>query len=234
MTAAQTPSTALTIGMTTAPRRQPTFERSIASLRETGFNEEVHVFAEPETFATVPKLPRTHLHVNEKKQGCFGNWKTTLLYLLSNTKTPWLMIVQDDAVWAPGAAVVLRTMMLDPRAPQSGFLSPYTSGSRTVVTKDFVDGWNETRAGWQFWGALALCMNRASAEQLTKHSRFVKHWDSKAVDAVVAASMIDMRRPTYVHVPSLVDHIGVTSTIGRDREAAAGRRGYRFGKAKTS
>jgi hypothetical protein len=232
MKAVQAPSAALSIGITTAPRRQPTFEQSIASLRETGFNEEVHVFAEPDTFMTVPSLPRTHVHVNAKKQGCFANWKTTLLYLLSNTKTPWLMIVQDDAVWAPGSADVLRTMMRDSRAPQSGFLSPYTSGSSTVVTKAFVDGWNETRAGWQFWGALALCMSRPAAEQLSKHSRFVKHCDSRAIDAVVAASMIDMGRPSYVHVPSLVDHIGVTSTIGRDREAAAGRRGYRFGKAK--
>jgi hypothetical protein len=171
--------------------------------------------------------------VNEKKLGCFPNWKAALLHLLGRTKTEWIIIVQDDAVWTPGSADVLRAMMRDPRASQSGFLSPYTSNSKTVVSTDFVDGWNETRAGWKFWGALALCMNRTAAEQLSKHSRFVKHWDSRAVDAVVAASMMDMKRPSYVHVPSLVDHIGVTSTIGRDREAPAGRRGYRFPKDKT-
>lgn len=233
MKAVQVPSSSLAIGMTTAPRRQPTFERSIASLRAAGFHEEVHVFAEPETFSNVPVVSRTRVHVNAKKLGCFANWKTTLLYLLANTKTAWVMLLQDDAIWAPGAANVLRTMMCDPRAPKSGFLSAYTSSSHTVVSKNFVDGWNETRAGWLFWGALALCMNREAAEALSKHSRFVKHWDSKALDAVVGASMVDMCRPTYVHVPSLVDHIGVTSTIGRDREAPAGRRGYRFGKAKS-
>jgi hypothetical protein len=41
--------------------------------------------------------------------------------------------------------------------------------------------------------------------------------------------MLDLDRPSYVHVPSLVDHVGDTSTVGHD-DIAGTLRGYRFGE----
>jgi hypothetical protein len=97
-----------------------------------------------------------------------------------------------------------------------------------VVAEDFADGWNECRAGWEFWGALALCMKRVAAEELLRYPRFAKHAGPQQVDAVVAASMLELGRPSFVHLPSLVDHIGSTSTIGNDGDSAWGRRGFHF------
>lgn len=77
-------------------------------------------------------------------------------------------------------------------------------------------------------GLLALCIPRRSAIKLLKHQRFVKHRVNQQVDAVVAASMLDLGRPSYVHVPSLVDHVGETSTLGHDD--AQMPCGYRFGE----
>jgi hypothetical protein len=117
-------------------------------------------------------------------------------------------------------------MLLRQELP-TGFLSPYVTGKD--VPEGFRDGWNECRVGWLFWGALAFGMKRTVAERLLGHPRFAKHQGSQQVDAVVAASMLDLGYPSFVHVPSLVDHIGETSTL-RDDDFAAGLRGYRFGE----
>jgi hypothetical protein len=72
-------------------------------------------------------------------------------------------------------------------------------------------------------------MPRAAAEELLRHPRFADHRGTQQVDAVVSASMLDLGRPIYVHVPSLVDHVGDTSTIGHD-DIAGALRGHRFGE----
>ena len=219
----------LAIAMTTAPRRRPTLSRALTSLREAGFREDVRVFAEPGTFAQLPRLndKRTRVHENSFTRGCFGNWKRALKRLLSRTEARWLLVVQDDAIWSPGAADVLRGEMHARQEVPTGFLSPYVTGKD--VPEECADGWNECRAGWFFWGALALCMKRVAAEELLRHPRFVSHQGTQQVDAVVAASMFDLGLPSFVHVPSLVDHVGETSTL-REDDFAAGLRGYRFGE----
>jgi hypothetical protein len=215
--------------MTAAPRREPTLDRALISLRAAGFHEDVHVFAEPETLGALERsklvtaVARVIVHDNASRRGCFGNWKSALEWLIAHTSASWVMILQDDALWRIGSSEMLYVQMRTRQDPRTGLLSPYTSPA--IVKKDFVDGWNECRAGWDFWGALAFCMKRVAAEELLRHPRFVMHDHPLQVDAVVAASMLDLGRPSFVHVPSLVDHIGDTSTIGR---TGGGRRGYRF------
>jgi hypothetical protein len=221
----------LAIAMTTAPRRRPTLPQALASLRKAGFCEDVHVFAEPDTFVSLPRPNdvRAHVHENLTRRGCFGNWKHALEYLLSRTTAGWVLIVQDDAIWELGAADELLLAMRARQELRTGFLSPYVISKD--VEKGSIDGWNECRAGWLLWGALALCMKRVAAEELLRHRRFRKHRGTQQVDAVVAASMLDLGRPSFVHVPSLVDHIGATSTLGHD-DVASRLRGYRFGEKR--
>jgi hypothetical protein len=213
--------------MTTAPRRVPTFPHALSSLREAGFNGRVDVFAEPGTWDQVPRskdaLAVTHDHA--VTLGCFGNWRRAITYLLAWYEDPWLLVVQDDAIWASGSANKLRAEAAVQRDLRTGFLSPYVTSKD--VPSGSVEGWNECRSGWYFWGALALCIPRDAARELLQHPRFVKHGGSQQVDAVVAASMLDLGRPSYVHVPSLVDHVGETSTLGHD-DVASQLRGYRF------
>ena len=224
----------LALAMTTAPRRQATLDRSLSSLRAAGFGEDVHVFAEPGTLsdsgssALATLDGRMILHENAYGRGCFGNWKGALEWLILQTTASWMLLLQDDAIWQPDSAKELFAQMAVRQDQRTGLISPYTSP--VVVANNFVDGWNECHAGWGFWGALALCMKRVAAEELIQHPRFANHAGDKQVDAVVAASMLDLNRPSFVHVPSLVDHIGATSTIGRDGDSEEGRRGYRFRK----
>lgn len=221
----------LAIAMTTAPRHRPTLHRALLSLRGAGFREDVHLFAEPTTFERLPHPSDelTFVHESVFNRGCFGNWKHALEHLLSRTVARWLLIVQDDAIWSPDAADVLRAHMLARQEARTGFLSPYVTAKD--VPRRFVNGWNECSAGWEFWGALAFCLKRDAAEELLRHPRFVNHQGNQQVDAVVAASMRDLGNPSFVHVPSLVDHIGETSTL-REDDFSAGLSGYRFGRKR--
>ena len=217
----------LAIAMTTAPRPRPTLERTLASLRRAGFDEEVHLFAEPSSSLTGLD-DRVRVHANARCHGCYGNWRQAASYLLTRTSASWLLVLQDDGVWLPDAAAVLRAgLAARGQEDRVGFLSPYVTAKDVGPT--FMDGWNLYQGGWNLWGALALCLRRDAAEDLLRHKRFLGHRDQHGVDAVVAASMIDLGRSSFVHVPSLVDHIGETSTIGHD-DVARGLRGYRFGE----
>ena len=216
--------------MTTAPRREPTLHQALVSLREADFSENVHLFAEPGTFDHLsrPTDPCTIVHDNLVKHGCFGNWSQALRRLLSKTDAPWLLIVQDDAIWLPASAPILRAQLGVCQESRTGFISTYVT-PKDAIEAAFVAGWNECRIGWTFWGALAFCLQREAAVDLLQHPRFAEHRGTQQVDAVVAESMLDLERPSFVHVPSLVDHIGATSSIGND-DIAGSLRGYRFGE----
>lgn len=222
----------LAIAMTIAPRRRPTLHESLASLRGAGFTEDVRLFAEPGTFDHLsrPTDARTIIRDNPSTQGCFHNWRQAITSLLSETDALWLLVVQDDAVWAPGSADILREHMVARQDLRTGFLSPYVT-DKNAIEAAFVDGWNECSIGWTFWGALAFCMKRATAEELLRHPRFAQHQGTQQIDAVVSASMLDLDLPSFVLVPSLVDHIGDTSTVGHD-DVAGTLRGYRFDEGR--
>jgi hypothetical protein len=216
----------LAIAMTTAPRKEPTVKRSIASLRRAGFEETVHVFAEPGSFGHgLPEDPKLEIHMNDVKRGCFQNWKYAVTKMLELSPAPWILIVQDDAIWQRGSADILKSRMAVQQDRRTGFLSLYASSAN--VKGNFQRGWNATDAGWGFWGAVALCLKRVAAEELLQQKHFVAHKGPQQVDAIVAKSMLALKRPCYIHVPSMVDHIGNTSTIGNGG-ISQGRRGYRF------
>lgn len=216
----------LAIAMITAQRPIPTIERAYSSLRAAGFQETVHVIAEPGS--PIPESvagdPRARVLLNQQRQGCFKNWKHACRTLLK-TGTQWILIVEDDAIWQRNAASVLRQQMQVRSNVRTGFISSYLSVRN--LEKSFTDGWNETKAGWGLYGALALCMRRDAAEELLQARRFVNHPGPRQLDSIIGLTMLDLRRPSFVHLPSLVDHIGETSTIGHGGRTP-GRVGYRF------
>jgi hypothetical protein len=226
----------LAIGMTTCKRPDyPYIARSFSDLMKTGLindNRRLQLFAEPEhDFDRVwpPHLrpPWVDCHVAIEKLGCFPNWKRALTWLIANTDADWLMVVQDDVVYR--SDVLARLEAGAEEFQFIGALSPYCSVAMVEPESwDTVEGWGQARFyNNAFWGALTLCFSRSVAEALLAFPRFRAHDHHRKIDVVVGNCLRDMGLPLIVHRPSLCDHIGERSTIGRDRIRgnAWGRRG---------
>jgi hypothetical protein len=113
-----------------------------------------------------------------------------------------------------------------------GFLSPYVSPAMVPERAHNVRHYWVRSVRRNFWGAVAMCFPRAALEYMINCPRFVNHKHHRQVDVVagdVFFNSSDSRWP-YIHLPSLADHIGVKSTIGRDKNPHSqwGRHGFSF------
>lgn len=229
-------ATSLVIGMTTCPRAEGTLQRAAESLRDAGFDEPLHLFAEPGS-SDIKDLPGAISHCNPTTLGCTANWKNAVEWLLEHTAADWFLLLQDDVIWQWGAATVLRTAIDSSSPARIGFLSAYTSPA--MIPRRPADGWQEAlfpnRHYWgikKFWGALALAIPRDAAADLVRSPRYLAHHHTRKLDELVGDCFHDLGRSCQVYVPSLADHIGEQSTLGRHRLPFLanrwGRHGYRF------
>jgi len=226
----------IALAMTTAGRGETApVKRAVRSVRKAGFTQDIHMFAEPEAlsdedFVTLDK--NLSVHRNISTMGCFGNWKTTAAWMAENTTEDWIMIMQDDLMWGPSAAATMQHAVdvFDPAT--TGVLSPYTSPAMVP------DRARKLRGCWvrsikrNYWGALAFCFPRQSLEYLLGSPVFTSHRSSRQVDVVVGRVYYESsdKRWPIIHLPSIGQHIGAVSTIGRDKNPASrwGRCGFGF------
>jgi hypothetical protein len=209
----------LAIGMQTAWRPDPVIDTSLDSLRAAGFEQTVHVFAEPT--AQVKKRPDIELRRNAHTQGCFPNWRNTAVWMFVNTDADWIMVLQDDVVWRNDGRAQLEAGMA--AHPAVGMLSPYCSPK--MLPHDLrqnaspEESWQEAQFyDKTFIGALALCFPRESLGKLLHHDRFLSHTHHRKTDTLVGNTLrLELGLSILVHIPSLANHIGKWSTIGRHK-----------------
>jgi hypothetical protein len=238
----------LAVGMTIGLRKNGKLvydyaTQAISSFREAGFKQPLHVFVEPGAKVHIPQARRWGLavHYNEACLGCFPNFKHGAQLLVDETDADWILMLQDDAIWSPGAMDHLLEAINNPEFQDVGFISPYTS--KAMVAKSHKQQFAQSKQQrWvhchfhnrAFWGAVAMAFPRPSLVKMqTKGKRYKNHKHHRKLDVVVGNTIrhdLDMR--ILVAVPSLVDHIGSWSTLGRHRLKGNqwGRRGYAYGK----
>ena len=217
-------------------------EQASFSLRQAGFTEPLHGFTEPDAAQHIPRPKRWNIEIHQNKNnlGCYKNFRHGLKWLVDHTKADWLLMVQDDCVWRKDGAEQIHKAINDPRFAKAGFLSPYTS--KAMVPKPLREPatrW-QTRNDWApcrfhnnaFWGAVALLFPRASALKMeTQSKRYRNHKHHRKLDVVVGnAIRAELKMSIFVHVPSLCNHVGSWSTLGRHRFKGNrwGRRGFLF------
>lgn len=237
----------LSIGMTIGVRKDGEVfhdycQQALESLRVAGFTEPVHLFLEPGAERHLPESrDNLILHQNERQLGCFQNFRHGLRHLMVGHQSDYYLMLQDDALWAPGAAATLWAKLAEAKTAKLGCLSPYTS--RAMVNPKVKVKYNEDRKPmWvdcefyhrAFWGAVALCFPHAAAAAMeSKSPRYRNHDHSRKLDVVVGNALKhDLRLKILVHVPSLVQHIGTFSTLGRHKFKSNqwGRKGFEFEK----
>lgn len=202
------------VGIITAPRATPTIDRSITSFRAAGFKQEVSIFAEPGS--ELPVCDGCVVVQNEVRRGNFKNW-VNALRTLALTGSQWLMVCEDDIVWAHDAAATLEhdlnTWVW--KSSKAGALSLFFPIRMSKVLENkygapLVQGWYGMNLGRSTWGAQCLVFHMSWAVALLNDSalrEFVDNprWD-KNVDALIADVLIRRGREIMYRVPCLVDH----------------------------
>lgn len=219
------------VGIITAPRPKPTLNASVRSLREdAGCNEKVSVFSDG-PFSGLP-CGDVMMVRNTPPLGNFRNWVRALQFVYKKSDADWLMICEDDIVWAKGSWKVLleetKPGGLLYTLPQLGAVSLYLpirmskllENGRTLAPRN---GYHYLRmqVGLKMWGAQCLMLPRAEARRFLE-GRGLDHYIErprwkKNVDGIVADVMQTMGLRIYWRIPCLVDHTPLgegNSTLG--------------------
>ena len=202
------------VGVTTAPRDCRTLARTLESLNSTGWqSKEIHLFAEPNALEGDENFQGT-ITVRGRRAGAFPNWFLALQELvLTQPSADAYLLCQDDIVCCAG----LRQSLQHSLWPESatGFVSLYCG--MLQPRRENCQGFVKLQPGETLYGALAVAFPAASARALLLHPIFQRHRASQnglyGIDTVLGQWSIESGLPGFVHVPSLVDHIGHTSAI---------------------
>ena len=216
------------VGVTTAPRTEPTLSDTLRSLREAGFPD-VRLFAEPgsprvtEPGPNCASLPRTD---RAETLGAFPNFYLALSELvLRDPRADAYLLCQDDVEFSKGLRGYLERTLWP--AADVGVVSVHTPRHFAVGKPR---GWHAEDRGWGAWGAQGYVFPNRSARRFLSdpavldHRGFGPREGLKNVDSVVGAWCRRTGLPYFVHAPSLSRHTGETSTLWPADRRCTGRR----------
>lgn len=216
------------IGVTTAPRKTPTLEHALTSLAAAGWDRP-RLFAEPGTeipseFADLPITRR------DEVLGAFPNWYLGLAELVMRApRAAAYFMCQDDVLFSQGLRSYLEDSLWP--GPDTGVVSIYCPSHYGL---DQPPGFHAENRGWHSWGALAYIFPPGAARAILSDKRVLEHrlqgpgGGARNIDSVVGRWCRDVGKEYFVHVPSLAQHIGETSTIWGGTRNASRRRADRF------
>jgi hypothetical protein len=203
------------VGVTTAPRREPTLETTLGSLHAAGWSD-VRLFAEPHS--EVPSGTED-LFITRRAEllGAFSNWYLGLAELVMRSPdADAYFLCQDDIVLCQNLRGYLEERLWPARAV--GVVSVYCAAWQDHFG---TVGFHQLDAGWHSCGALAYVFSNAGAKALLTHPLFLQHRThgpesgGASIDSVVGQWCRMSGLPYYVHSPSLVQHVGRTSALWR-------------------
>jgi len=195
-------------GITTCPREVPTFTQSLTSLYD----------AAPIDTAIIS-------YPNDGTIGALAAYNQTMNELLISAHQlmrKYICVVPDDIVYMPNFLYSMPDEF-------EGYHALYTPKG-LAERYNFKIGINEIKGGWaSSWGG-AYVMSVETAERLInnpfwKHhcagtirspQRYLNYAKGKRIDHAIPEVMHRLKLPQMFHAPSLVKHIGLTSTIGHE------------------
>lgn len=200
------------VGVTTAPREQPTLERTVRSLAAAGWKLP-RIFAEPGV-----ELPDVCEHLPlTRRDAPLGGWPNWLLALgelvLREPQADAYFLVQDDVVFSRNVRAYFEQVLWP--AEKVGMLSAYCPAVYIRRTC----GFHPVETGWSLISALTCVFPNAAARSLLGHARTLNHrrigphGGVKSIDSVIGQWAKDCGLPVFFHTPSLAQHTGDTSTV---------------------
>lgn len=190
-------------GITTVPERMDTLlPQTLRSLAAAGFDQPV-LFVD----GNVTGFGELDV-VCHPRVGQLRNWMHALFYLFTTKDADRYAIFEDDIV----ACRQLREY-LERCPPGKTYWNLLTLDENRVHTKD-VPGWHESNQLGR--SACGLVFDRATVDCLLRMERFVRGPGNGETmsDAVVIATLKSLGYKEIVHYPSLLQHVGLESTLG--------------------
>lgn len=215
------------VGVTTSPRKEPTIDICLDNLARAGW-EQPRLFVDEGTDLADHQLclPVTY---RQDKAGAWSNFYLALQELLMRQPdADAYLLVQDDAVFYDGEN--LREYLESSLWPDENIAVVSLYCPEPYTRRHF--GWQRSGGKW-VWGALALVFpNEAARRFVVDHDVFNHRWSGRRkhaqIDVVVGDWALRHDRDVWYPVPSLVQHIGQTSTIWHEGRASGKRRADRF------
>ncbi len=204
-------------GITTVPERMDTLlPQTITSLAAAGFDRPV-LFVDGNISGFRDLEVVCHARVGQLR-----NWMHALFYLFTTKEADRYAIFEDDVL----ACRQLRDY-LERCPPGKTYWNLLTVDENRVHTKD-VPGWHESNQLGR--SACGLVFDRATVDCLLRMERFVRGPESGETmsDAVVIATLKSLGYKELVHYPSLLQHVGLASTLGNSIKEVSGFRGVDY------
>lgn len=194
------------LGIITAPRKDPTINRSIKSLRETGYNGVINIYAEPHELNIDDK--GVIIKKNKETLGCFKNFDNALKDLIKEG-SEYICVLSDDMVYH-------RMLLKKIRFEKNSYCALYTPTG--MMRHRLKKGWSTLNLGWaNAWGGLYV-MHRDTAIKIVEHEFYIDHLENykanQQIDHCIPEVCYQLGINQYYHNPSLTDHVGFHSTIG--------------------
>lgn len=200
-------------GITTVPLRlDDYFPRTLASLQNAGF-ETPHLFIDGCNDLRPYAKYNLATTIHWPNARTMGNWYLALVELyIREPNADRYAIFQDDFVTYRNLKKYLEKVPY----PGDGYCNLYTFPKNQDLAPAGKIGWYESNQKGK--GAVATVMNRECLTTLMKSDHLInKMRDSsrghKSVDGGIVTAIKDVGWKEYVHNPSLVQHIGLLSSM---------------------
>jgi len=191
------------VGITTAPREEPTLEDSLKSIHAAGW-EDVRIFIDGDV------LPPSGYSYTRRSSaaGAFSNWILALQELVvRDPAAKYYLLFQDDVRLCKGARERVEALALP------GIVSLYQSFHQRDK------GIHICTPPRRFVGALGLAFDRETAHKLLSSWFMIDHRQRTSrnndyIDGSLGFWCEKNEVPLWIHSPSLIQHTGHTSTLG--------------------
>lgn len=225
-------------GVTTVPiRRDDLLKDTLVSLEAAGFDK-------PRLFidAAAPGVAMAYCRDFELEVTShwpairvYGNWVLALAELyIRNPTADRYAVFQDDIVCSRN----LRQYLDAVSYPDKGYLNLYTSRSNfDIMPREMAAKGGFYLSNQYGRGALALVFDRRAVKALLTHPEAARHMverpedpgrGDRAVDGGVVTALAKVGIKEYVHNPSLVQHMGLQTTVpGRRYNYGSDGAGFR-------
>lgn len=193
----------LVIWLTIAPRKVPTINACIKSLRDAGIDNRIYIFAEPWQYHIKDK--NVKIIKNKKQLWCFRNYHNMVSQLVK-FDGDYIATIQDDFIFDKSLWQKIEDILNYP------FHFWYVNLHTRPRLEKFMykNWWNNIKLWWKAWG-MCYMYKKEVLSKIIEHPFYQSHLHTykanQQIDACISEVLLQMGMPMYYYNPSLSIHI---------------------------